>query len=69
MTTSLVIGDYEITAVLDSPAPLRDPAIIFPSVPPAAWDPYRSFALDPLMVNGPSTGAATLFALHTVRVR
>lgn len=47
MTTSLVIGDYEIATVLDSPAPLRDPAIIFPSVPPAAWDPYRSFALDP----------------------
>lgn len=46
MTTSLTIGDYEITAVLDTPAPPRDPSVVFESVPAEAWDPYRSFALD-----------------------
>ena len=46
MTTSLVVGDYEITAVLDCPAPQRDPAVVFEDVPAEAWDPYRSIALD-----------------------
>jgi glyoxylase-like metal-dependent hydrolase (beta-lactamase superfamily II) len=46
MTTSVTIGDYEITAVLDSPGAPRDPLTVFTSVPAEAWDPYRSFALD-----------------------
>ena len=46
MTTSLIIGDYEITSVLDNPSPPRDPSTVFTSVPADAWDPYRSFALD-----------------------
>ena len=46
MTTSLTIGDYEITAVLDSLEPPRDVSIVFDSVPAEAWDPYRSFALN-----------------------
>ncbi|MDA1280112.1 MAG: MBL fold metallo-hydrolase [Chloroflexi bacterium] len=46
MTTSLTIGDYEVTAVLDSPGPPRDPSTVFPTVPAKDWDPYRSFALD-----------------------
>lgn len=45
MTTSLTIGDYEITAVLDGPSTARDPGTIFTEVPADAWDPYRSFAL------------------------
>ncbi len=45
MTTSLVIGDYEITAVLDGPSLPRDPSTVFPDVPAEAWEPYRSIAL------------------------
>ncbi len=46
MTTSLTIGDYEVAAVLDSPAPPRDPAVVFESVPSEDWDPYRDIALN-----------------------
>lgn len=46
MTTSITIGDYEVTPVLDCPGPPRDPGMVFASVPAKAWDPYRSFALD-----------------------
>ena len=45
MTTSLIIGDYEITAVLDGPSLPRDPSTVFPDVPAEAWEPYRSMAL------------------------
>lgn len=45
MTTSLTIGAYEITAVLDGPSTARDPGTIFTEVPAEAWDPYRSIAL------------------------
>jgi glyoxylase-like metal-dependent hydrolase (beta-lactamase superfamily II) len=47
MTTSLTIGDYEITAVFDGPSTARDPGTIFTTVSPEQWDPYRSFALTP----------------------
>jgi glyoxylase-like metal-dependent hydrolase (beta-lactamase superfamily II) len=46
MTTSLTIGDYEITAVLDGPSTARDPGTIFATVTPEQWDPYRSIALN-----------------------
>jgi len=45
MTTSLVIGDYEITAVFDGSSVPRDPSMVFPDVSAEAWDPYRSIAL------------------------
>ncbi len=47
MSTSFVIGDYEITAVLDGPSLPRDPGMIFTTVPAEAWDPYRAIALNP----------------------
>ena len=42
----MTIGDYEVTAVLDSLSPPRDPGAVFTDVPASDWDPYRSFALD-----------------------
>jgi glyoxylase-like metal-dependent hydrolase (beta-lactamase superfamily II) len=47
MTTSLTIGDYEVTAVLDSVAVPRDPALVWPDVPADAWDPWRATGLSP----------------------
>ena len=46
VTTSYTVGEYLITAVLDSPSPPLDPSIVFESVPAAAWNPYRAFALN-----------------------
>jgi glyoxylase-like metal-dependent hydrolase (beta-lactamase superfamily II) len=47
MTTSLTIGDYEVTAVLDSVAVPRDPALVWPNVTPEDWAPYRDIGLSP----------------------
>ncbi len=41
------IGEIAITTVQDHPSPSRDPSVVYPSVPASAWDPYRSFALEP----------------------
>jgi len=47
MSTSLSIGDFEISTVQDHQGTDRDPSEIYPAVPAPAWDPYRDFALDP----------------------
>lgn len=46
MSTSYKIGKFNISTVQDHQSPDRDPSAVYPSVPKAAWDPYRSFALD-----------------------
>ena len=46
MAKSQTIGKYEITTVIDTLPPPRDPGLVFQSIPADAWDPYRSFALD-----------------------
>ena len=46
MAKSQPIGNYEITTVIDTLPPPRDPALVFQSIPGKAWDPYRSFALN-----------------------
>lgn len=46
MAKSQTIGKYEITTVIDTLPPPRDPSLVFQSIPADAWDPYRSFALD-----------------------
>ncbi|MDP5878180.1 MAG: MBL fold metallo-hydrolase [Dehalococcoidia bacterium] len=47
MSTSLGIGEFEITTVQDHQGMDRNPVEIYPAVPALAWDPYREFALDP----------------------
>jgi glyoxylase-like metal-dependent hydrolase (beta-lactamase superfamily II) len=47
MTTARKIGRYMVSTVQDHQSPDRDPSAVYPSVPKEAWDPYRSFALDP----------------------
>ena len=47
MSTSLSIGEFEITTVQDHQGMDRNPSEIYSDVPAAAWDPYRDFALDP----------------------
>jgi glyoxylase-like metal-dependent hydrolase (beta-lactamase superfamily II) len=46
MTSSYTIGDYEVSIILDTPAPLQDVSTVFESITPEQWDPYRSFALN-----------------------
>lgn len=46
MANSHRIGKYEITTVIDTLPPPREPGLVFESIPAEAWDPYRSFALD-----------------------
>ena len=47
MSTSLSIGGFNITTVQDHQGMDRNPTEVYSEVPAAAWDPYRSFALDP----------------------
>lgn len=47
MSTKFKIGKYLISTVQDHISPFRDPAVVYPNVPAADWDPYRSFALFP----------------------
>ncbi len=47
MAISAQFGDYLVTAIHDHVSPERDPAQVYATVPVAAWDPYRSFALGP----------------------
>lgn len=47
MSTSLNIGEFEITTVQDHVGADRNPTEIYSQVPASAWDPYRDFALDP----------------------
>ena len=47
MSTSLSIGEFEITTVQDHQGMDRNPSEIYSEVPAAAWDAYRDFALDP----------------------
>ncbi len=47
MPSSHNIGKFAVSTVQDHPSPERDPSVVYPSVPKSAWDPYRSFALEP----------------------
>ncbi len=46
MATRATIGKLEIATIHEHMAAPRDPAVVFPDVPSAAWDPYRSIALN-----------------------
>jgi glyoxylase-like metal-dependent hydrolase (beta-lactamase superfamily II) len=46
MATSARIGSFLVSTVQDHVSPERDPGQVYKDVPAAAWDPYRSFALD-----------------------
>jgi glyoxylase-like metal-dependent hydrolase (beta-lactamase superfamily II) len=46
MSTSLSIGEFNITTVQDHQGMDRNPSEVYSEVPASAWDPYRSFALD-----------------------
>ena len=46
MSSSITVGDYEISIIDDHIGTTRKPLQVYPDVPESAWDPYRSFALD-----------------------
>lgn len=47
MSARLNIGDFEITTIQDHIGADRNPLEVYSEVPEDAWDPYRTFALDP----------------------
>lgn len=46
MATRATIGEFEVVTIHDHMSAWRNPAVVFPDVPPSAWDPYRSIALN-----------------------
>ncbi len=46
MATRGTIGDFEIATIHDHMSEPRHASAVFPDVPAAAWDPYRSIALN-----------------------
>ncbi len=46
MSTQYRIGEYEISIVDEHISTSRDKSMVYPDVPEADWEPYRSFALN-----------------------
>ncbi|MDA1258484.1 MAG: MBL fold metallo-hydrolase [Chloroflexi bacterium] len=46
MTTSVTIGNLQVTALVDLTPPPRDVSMIFPDVPAADWEPHQALALE-----------------------
>jgi len=55
------VGDVEIIGIVDLPGGPRDPSVMFPDVPAAAWEPYK----DQLSLEGQIHTQMGLFALRS----